>query len=740
MKKRKTLTKISIVFLVLIFAVAAFFLVKLTFTGLFVPKGVDVIQYAGGFTNSETWGKNNVVSNTAILGEYKIVTEKARTKTANIYSETFPIYNCEEDICNVLNYEKSLHIYGTCWATYKIYKNDELIREYPWTTNQIRTVIGVLDVTKLVNKYFPDGNIELIEKSNICHKNNHIIEKEGKYYCVDNDFDFINEENVDSPNYRFLGLDIQLKYMSKYYQRNCLRIENNFVYNLPKDSFSFNVSIPDERVLEGREYYSSIDVINKWKPVKGNLSVVYKIPYKIFGLTREAIETDYKIVEIPTGKSSFKYLIPTDMSYEKIYITPTFDVLMNGSEFSGVNGRCSGQSKQVPLSSCEYVSIGILHGDKFNITIVSKAEELEGKLISKQLEIELLQKDISDLDDLLKEREEIKNGLDSSINQMNNKILSLESKLDQQTNTINTLQTQLDEKSLITLDLEQTQIEQDEKINLLSSILIEKEKSIKELNVLILISDQQINDLIKIINTKKLEINELLNERLIQEKKIAELLKNLEAKEQKLAEIQGLSDEQIAELERIRSLFSEQKIKIDELIGIVEKDNQIISDISQSNENQIQISLKLQQENEDLKIKTVELEDNTNLQESVISDLKKQTELSNLTISELREKLNQEQTHINSFKLKLNESKETVETLKKENEDQKESMERIKKISEDQEDLIKKLKILNNEINDTLSKKSFIQKYMWLIIGILAFFLVITLIALATKKPKRRKR
>jgi len=174
-------------------------------------------------------------------------------------------------------------------------------------------------------------------------------------------------------------LKIQFNYDSLYSKGDCRRIENTFQYIVPNDAFDFEVTVPEGKVVQGEDIKVEITIMNTWQPVKGNLTVYFEIPTD---LKTPSTETKTKIIDIPQGESTHTYTIPTGKATELLKVKPTLYVLLEGSMFQGVNGKCFGQTdnKVRDLHQCEYVEIGKVTDDTHEINIVPYTDELEKEL------------------------------------------------------------------------------------------------------------------------------------------------------------------------------------------------------------------------------------------------------------------------------------------------------------------------------------------------------------------------
>ena len=346
------------------------------FFSFFQLKPVSMIQYAGKKIANEAIDRPEIViSNAAKIGEYNIVTSKDTFRNEPVYSNNLPAYGCRTNTCNgelfgkdlfgceiysisyavwcdkngccddtcngligwqctsgcpgcsgtcsemsghqetrvkdcggygILNQIDTCCGYSTCWGKYDIYKNSQLLQEIPWMTVK------------------------------------------GKSISLE-------------------GLKVVLHQNDLFAYGECYRIENTFAFEIPENSFNFDVSTPKQEYAVGENAVANVKITNSYKNVKAKLSVSYEIPTAIGPATKE----DTKIVDVSVGENIYSYLIPTEMTTHAVYITPKLDIVMLGSEFAGVNGICYGQTEPGvrDLSGCSYVLLGTLQGDKFVVRI-----------------------------------------------------------------------------------------------------------------------------------------------------------------------------------------------------------------------------------------------------------------------------------------------------------------------------------------------------------------------------------
>ena len=419
-----------------------------------------------------------------------------------------------------------------------------------------------------------------------------------------------------------------------------------------KFKIPFNCKIFDDEQLVYEDYYPEevIKLDENFKLSEDGCEVMkFCLSHPTVLSEQSGSSTDYENEIYQSLVSGKALTVPSDQTWKLIFITK------KDSE-----GRC----------------------EKYTPTFINETyvKELEEKLSIKEIQLQEFESEISTLNQLIAERNLIKDDLETSINDMDNEIVILQDNLDQQTITIAELQVQLESK----------------------------EEKTDELQVLISQAQTQIDDLITILQEKENLIKELISERLSQENRILELLENLQEKEEKLAEIEGMSDAQIAELERIKDMFDEQKAKIIELQGIVDEDYTIIDGIKQDNDDMKYTLKELTDKNEELKDKT----------------------------DELSETVTQEQQKAEEFKVLLEATKQTVETLKQENIEQKESFIKIKELSNEQEALLDELKKKNKELENILNEK---KDFNWLYV-IIPVFLLLVIVIFLIAKPKKKKR
>jgi len=170
-------------------------------------------------------------------------------------------------------------------------------------------------------------------------------------------------------NYQLLK--VQLNYNSLYDKGDCRRVENTFRYVIPDEAFNFTVTVPEGQVMKGNEVNVQIDIMNRWQAVNGELQVYFEVPTI---LSTPSTETRSKIIDIPQGRSTHTYSIPTEKTTDLLKVKPTLYILIPGSEFQGVNGLCYGQDDNNVhnLNSCGYVEIGTVYEDVHEIQIVPK--------------------------------------------------------------------------------------------------------------------------------------------------------------------------------------------------------------------------------------------------------------------------------------------------------------------------------------------------------------------------------
>lgn len=147
----------------------------------------------------------------------------------------------------------------------------------------------------------------------------------------------------------------------------CQRIQNQLDFNIPPNSFDFNISTPKIFYFEGQEAKAEIVVTNNYRDVKGNLSVNYEIPTAIGSAQKQVSQ----IVTLPVGITTISYDVPTVKTTEIVKLTPNLKVLLDSSSFSGLNADCDPNDPGVdPVESCAYIPIGELTGDTFEVQIV----------------------------------------------------------------------------------------------------------------------------------------------------------------------------------------------------------------------------------------------------------------------------------------------------------------------------------------------------------------------------------
>jgi len=577
------------------------------------------------------------------------------------------------------NRKRNIHCYYPKWSMktyYRLYSNVYGLYQIPYLTAGFKPTfsndIGMYNSfsakdfknSDIKIKYYSNLQIEIVSfKDNLVYNEiensvllptlkstaqDHIVEiihsniNQGELHIY-NDGTYIGNVMADFNNYHLKLTNPVGAFPSSGGAPSTIGVTGSI--NYVKFRLPFNCKIFDDEQLVYEDYYPEevIKLDENFKLSEDGCEVMkFCLAHPTVLSEQSGSSTDYENEIYQSLVSGKALTVPSDQTWKLIFITK------KDSE-----GRC----------------------EKYTPTFINETytKELEIKVSS-------LESEISTLNQLIAERNLIKDDLETSINDMDNEIVILQDNLDQQTITIAELQVQLESK----------------------------EEKTDELQVLISQAQTQIDDLITILQEKENLIKELISERLSQENRILELLENLQEKEEKLAEIEGMSDAQIAELERIKDMFDEQKAKIIELQGIVDEDYTIIDGIKQDNDDMKYTLKELTDKNEELKDKT----------------------------DELSETVTQEQQKAEEFKVLLEATKQTVETLKQENIEQKESFIKIKELSNEQEALLDELKKKNKELENILNEK---KDFNWLYV-IIPVFLLLVIVIFLIAKPKKKKR
>ncbi|MCH8265098.1 MAG: hypothetical protein IIC10_06835, partial [Proteobacteria bacterium] len=207
-----------------------------------------------------------------------------------------------------------------------------------------------------------EGKRQCWAKANIYYKDKLIYETEW-----DNTRQSVSFNDGVKVHSSEAELRISILTDSDYTGGGCNMIVNDYIFKLQPEDFELNIDTVEE-IVEGKELQIIITITNKYKPVNGNLIMQYEIPTSI----GSAKDTQEQIIDIPLGVSEYKFTIQTDQITDKIFITPQLDVLMAGSEFSGANYLCYGQTiqKDRALSSCDYVLLGTVKEPTQEISVL----------------------------------------------------------------------------------------------------------------------------------------------------------------------------------------------------------------------------------------------------------------------------------------------------------------------------------------------------------------------------------
>lgn len=324
----------------------------------------------------ESTARRQTFSNVAILGEYKIVQSKKASHTTFIDKcKTLPPNaiktektRIDEDGCQRWTYyvqsegvrlQFGLSPSGTCPT--------KCIRAgYAGSLKEERDVDrGIMFCTCYKEQKFEDfGGIETIKQDPIqdcwfnatIYKNNKIVKE----------IEWTRQTSVQWEDNGFFATFNQNSVY--HYPKECLRLNSNYYYQIPKDSIKLEVVPVSQFIFQGRDYVAKVKITNNWKPVKANLSVLFRIPTTI----GDAKAIQSQIVNIPLGTSEHEYTIPTKQVTDRIFATPEILIFEPTTSFSGVNTACFGDSYPRDVKQCKQLDIAIIEGETVETQILSQ--------------------------------------------------------------------------------------------------------------------------------------------------------------------------------------------------------------------------------------------------------------------------------------------------------------------------------------------------------------------------------
>lgn len=377
--------------------------------------------------------------------------------------------------------------------------------------------------------------------------------------------------------------------------KGCSAVINEYLFNIPSNSFIFNIDIPEKQLIAGENITAEINITNNWMDTSGRLDILVNIPYKVFGEQKQTSDNLQRFIDVKKGKNTFYFKLPTEQVTNMIYVTPTFYLLLGGNKFKGVNFYCfeQGDTKEREISTCKYVSFGTLYGDKFSLDVIPSSEYNESIIISLEEKIRQLEltsseqaKYIKDLDLTISQQAEIIKRMQSKVEEqatiINNMELTLSHQadlidslnlgIDEQLIIINNLNTNLAQKIELVNQLEITNEEQQFLINQMRGSFAEQAGIIRELNL-------TIEDDAKLIKEYKLSLEgeaEIISELRLTIDEMAELINLLELSEKELVEL--VNELKLTNLEK-EELINKLKLSIQEQQEIIDSSKEPIPEI-----------------------------------------------------------------------------------------------------------------------------------------------------------------
>jgi len=374
-------------------------------------------------------------------------------------------------------------------------------------------------------------------------------------------------------------------------------------------------------------------------------------------------------------------------------------------------------------------------------------EALQYSITEKESLINALQLSLSEKAELinslsasLAEKASLINALQLSLSEKTSLIKSLELSISEKAELLNALQLSLSEKVSLIDSLSASMTEKAELINAL-------QLSIQEKNQLIEMSDSDSIEkaqLIEALSTNLAEKVALVNALRASLAEKASLIDSLQISLQEKASLVNSLD---LSLKEKSSLIDSLKLSLDEKAELVNS-LQLSLQEKQSLVNSLKLSLA--EKAELINALDASLAEKASLIESLKLSLDEKAKLIDALKYSLQEKaelinsleasLNEKAALISALDLSLKEKAELINSLSLSLAEKASLINALKLSSQEKEELIEALNASLAEKEALIKGRSFIYNWGWWLVGILAFFLILALIALATSKPKRRKR
>ena len=345
--------------------------------GIYDPD-IDPENY---FSGDNPIATRQVLSETAIIGEYRIVTQKRDSFTHKFFEcKTKPTGNVrsvtetriDDDGCTRWDYVNTLASYSAFCGrgsgaeaaikygySYCRYATQAEIgiscsrnALFCWNEKKVLDFGGTMEATETEYQCF--GKYEVYKSNELIH-----------------DIDWTSQKNIQIEEN---GLFMTFNQNSVYWSSSrydpvhwkCLRLNSNYEYKVPSGSLNIEILPIEDVVYKGDELKAKIKVTNNWKPIKANLSVLFEVS-TIIG-NAEKIESSS--IDIIKGEQIFEYNIPTNETTERLSITPELLIYEETSSFSGLNTMCNGIKQNI--AKCDKIVIEKFIGDKVNTKIIEK--------------------------------------------------------------------------------------------------------------------------------------------------------------------------------------------------------------------------------------------------------------------------------------------------------------------------------------------------------------------------------
>jgi len=337
------------------------------------PPYTDPSSY---FSGDDSIASRQATSPVAVLGDYRIITEKRDDFTINTpyclnepdKDNVNPTY-IDSDSCQHWSYTERIITSGVC-----SYRND---------CNGACSNIGL---SYTGNNYGKPGqcNYDACD----CYRTQAISDFGGISYTSETTYGCFGKYSIykngnllkaydwtdEQIFYEHDGFHASFNQNSKYWKGNgysngwwkCLRLTSNYQYVIPENKLNIQMFRTDDVYFVGDEFKLNVMITNDWMSIKGNLSLLFEIP-TLLG-NKETIKS--QIIIIPLGESIHTFSFEVESAEEVVYVTPELLLFDDTYNFAGVNTNCKGALRNV--ESCDQINLDVYEGEKqsFSVDVV----------------------------------------------------------------------------------------------------------------------------------------------------------------------------------------------------------------------------------------------------------------------------------------------------------------------------------------------------------------------------------